>query len=270
MHTYEEFLKVIEELRSEHGCPWDREQTHASLKQCMLEEAYEVIDGINEYEETGDYKNLREELGDVLLQVVLHAQIAKEENHFSMEEIVDEICEKMIRRHPHVFGDASAENSKESLVLWEDIKKQEKKEETLADTLHRVAKAFPANIRAEKVQKKAAKSGFEFESMEQVLGKVKEELRELEEVIEKNKSLNPPQKERLEEEFGDLMFSMINLSRFLGLNAENSLTNATNKFINRCVGIELLAHQKGEKLSQMSAEEIDVLWQSMKCPTEHD
>ena len=264
MHTYEEFLKVIEELRSEHGCPWDREQTHASLKQCMLEEAYEVIEGIEEYEATGDYKNLREELGDVLLQVVLHARIAEEEGRFTMEDIVDEICEKMIRRHPHVFGDAAAENSKESLVLWEDIKKQEKKEETLADTLNRVAKAFPANIRAEKIQKKAAKYGFEFESMEQVLGKVKEELEELEEVIQGQKNAENGQTERLEEEFGDLLFSMVNLSRFLGLNAENSLTNATNKFINRCVGIEKLAHLRGEKLNQMSAEEIDVLWRSMK------
>ncbi len=264
MYTYEEFLKVIETLRSESGCPWDREQTHASLKQCMLEEAYEVIDGIEEYERTGDYKNLREELGDVLLQVVLHARIAEEEGHFSMENIVNEICEKMIRRHPHVFGEKTAENSAESLILWEDIKRQEKKEETLADTLHRVAKAFPANIRAEKIQKKAAKSGFEFESVEQVLKKVKEELAELEEVIEPNKEAENLKKDRLDEKFGELMFSMVNLSRFLGLNAENSLTNATNKFINRCVGIEVLARKKGENLNQMSAEEIDALWQSMK------
>ena len=263
-HTYEEFLEVIKTLRSENGCPWDREQTHASLKQCMLEEAYEVLDGLESYEETGDYKNLREELGDVLLQVVLHAQIAKEEGRFSMEDIVDEICEKMIRRHPHVFGSSDAKNSKESLKLWEDIKKQEKKEETLADTLHRVAKAFPANIRAEKVQKKAAKSGFEFESMEQVLGKVKEELAELEEVIEENKRSENQEKSRLDEEFGDFMFSMINLSRFLGLNAENSLTNATNKFINRCVGIEVLAQKQGKRLNQMSAEEIDELWKRVK------
>lgn len=264
MHTYEEFLKVIEELRSEHGCPWDREQTHASLKQCMLEEAYEVIEGIEEYETTGDYKNLREELGDVLLQVVLHARIAEEEGRFTMEDIVDEICEKMIRRHPHVFGDAAAENSKESLLLWEDIKKQEKKEETLIDTLNRVAKAFPANIRAEKIQKKAAKYGLEFESTEQVLGKVKEELEELCEVIRESKNSGNQPTERVEEEFGDLLFSMINLSRFLGVNAENSLTNATNKFINRCAGIENLAREKGEKLNHMSSGDIDVLWQSMK------
>ena len=270
MHTYEEFLKVIEELRSEHGCPWDKEQTHESLKQCMLEEAYEAIDGIDEYEATGDYKNLREELGDVLLQVVLHAQIAKEEGHFTMEDIVDEICEKMIRRHPHVFGTAEADNSNESLVLWEEIKKQEKKEETLADTLNRVAKAFPANIRAEKIQKKAAKTGIGSGTMDQVLSKVKDGIARLEEVIRGNKEAENPQKDRLNEEFGNLMFSMINLSLILGLNAENSLTNATNKFINRCVGIELLAQKKGEKLSHMSAEEIDALWQSMKCQTKND
>ena len=263
-HTYEDFLEVIKTLRSENGCPWDREQTHASLKQCMLEEAYEVIDGIEAYEQTGDYKNLREELGDVLLQVVLHARIAEEDGRFSMADIVDEICEKMIRRHPHVFGGAVAENSTESLMLWEDIKKQEKKEETLADTLNRVAKAFPANIRAEKVQKKAAKNGLELESFEQVLEKIKEELNELEEAIKESKGLEEGSQERLNEEFGDLMFSMINLSRFLGLNAENSLTNATNKFINRCVGIELLAQAKGERLNQMSAEEIDELWNSVK------
>ena len=264
MHTYEEFLEVIKTLRSENGCPWDREQTHASLKQCMMEEAYEVMDGIQTYEETGDDKNLKEELGDVLLQVVMHAQIAAEENRFTMEDVVDEICEKMLRRHPHVFGDESAETSDEVLAQWEDIKKKEKAEETLADTLGRVAKAYPANIRAEKVQKKAGKSGFEFESMEQVLGKVKEELAELEEEIGKWKEGKETGKERMEEEFGDLLFSMVNLSRFLGLNAENSLTNATNKFINRCVGIELLAQQKGKKLSEMSPEEIDELWQSMK------
>ena len=266
MHTYEELLKVIEELRSEHGCPWDREQTHASLKQCMLEEAYEVIEGINEYEATADYTNLREELGDVLLQVVLHAQIAKEAGRFTMEDIVDEICEKMIRRHPHVFGNDVAENSEDSLLLWEDIKKKEKKEETLADTLNRVAKAFPANIRAEKVQKKASKAGVELESVETVFSKIKEELAELEQTIREKKDTENKQNDHLEEEFGNLMFSMINLSRFLGLNAENSLTNATNKFINRCVGIELLAQEKGEKLGQMSAEELDALWQNVKCP----
>ena len=263
MHTYEEFLKVIEELRSEHGCPWDKEQTHASLKQCMLEEAYEVIDGINGYEETGDYKNLREELGDVLLQVVLHARIAEEEGNFTMEDVVDEICEKMIRRHPHVFENASAENAKESLVLWEDIKKQEKKEETLSDTLNRVAKALPANIRAEKVQKKAAKAGIGVKSSEQALARVKEELTGLEETIWENK-------DALNERFGDLMFSMINLSLFLGLNAENSLTNATNKFINRCVGIDLLARQRGDKISHLSAEQLEELWQRVKCPDKKD
>ena len=264
MYTYEDFLNVIKTLRSENGCPWDREQTHASLKQCMLEEAYEVVDGIQTYEETGDYKNLREELGDVLLQVVLHSQIASEEGHFTMQDVVDEICEKMIRRHPHVFGEQKVDTSKKVLEQWEDIKKKEKSEQTLSDTLHRVAKAYPANIRAQKVQKKAAKVGFEFESLAQVLGKVKEELTELEEVIAKEGLSKQEKEKRLDEEFGDVLFSMINLSRFLDLNAENSLTNATNKFINRCTGIELLAWEQGKQLNEMSAEELDALWVRFK------
>lgn len=265
MYTYEDFLKVIKTLRSENGCPWDKEQTHSSLKQCMLEEAYEVVDGIQIYEETGDYKNLREELGDVLLQVVLHSQIASEEGYFTMEDVVDEICEKMIRRHPHVFGEQNeVDTSEKVLQQWEDIKKKEKSEQTLSDTLHRVAKAYPANIRAAKVQKKAAKVGFEFESLTQVLGKVKEELKELEEVIGKEELSETEKKQRLDEEFGDLLFSVINLSRFLDLNAENSLTNATNKFINRCTGIEVLAQKEGKQLNEMSAEEIDTLWVHLK------
>ena len=265
MHTYEDFLKVIETLRSEQGCPWDREQTHSSLKQCMLEEAYEVVDGIETYEATGDYNNLKEELGDVLLQVVLHSQIASEEGHFTMEDVVDEICEKMIRRHPHVFGTQKEVNTSDKVLeQWEDIKKKEKSEQTLSDTLHRVAKAYPANIRAMKVQKKAAKVGLEFESLAQVLGKVKEELAELEEELRKAELSENEKFQRVDEEFGDLLFSMINLSRFLDLNAENSLTNATNKFINRCTGIELLAQQQGKKLSKMSADELNTLWESIK------
>lgn len=248
---------MIKTLRSENGCPWDREQTHASLKQYMLEEAYEAVDGIRTYEENGDYTNLREELGDVLLQVVLHAQIAAEEGYFTIGDVIDGICEKMIRRHPHVFGAAGADTPEQVVGLWEEEKKKEKKEETLSDALNHVAKAYPANVRAEKVQKKAAGYGLEFESVQQVFGKVKEELSELEEAISQDNG-------RIDEEFGDLMFSMINLSRFLGLNAENSLTNATSKFINRCIDIELLSLEREKKLSQMSAEEIDILWQSIK------
>ncbi len=259
MYSFQDFLNVIKTLRSENGCPWDREQTHASLKQYMLEEAYEAVDGIRTYEETGDYTNLQEELGDVLLQVVLHAQIAAEEGYFTIADVINGICEKMVRRHPHVFstGTAGADTPEQVVELWEKEKKKEKKEETLSDALQHVAKAYPANVRAEKVQKRAAKYGLEFESAQQVFGKVTEELAELREAVNQGN-------ERMDEEFGDLMFSMINLSRFLGLNAENSLTNATNKFINRCVGIELLSHEREKELGQMSAEEIDALWQSIK------
>lgn len=259
MYSFQDFLDVIKTLRSENGCPWDREQTHASLKQYMLEEAYEAVDGIQTYEENGDYTNLKEELGDVLLQVVLHAQIAAEEGHFTIEDVIHGICEKMVRRHPHVFdaGTAGADTPEQVVELWEKEKKKEKKEETLSDALQHVAKAYPANVRAEKVQKKAAKYGLEFESAQQVFGKVAEELTEFQEAVNQGS-------ERMDEEFGDLMFSMINLSRFLRLNAENSLTKATNKFINRCIDIELLSHEREKELSQMSAEEIDALWQSIK------
>lgn len=238
MHSFDEFLEVIKTLRSENGCPWDREQTHSSLTQCMLEEAYEVVDGIHAYEETGDDANLREELGDVLLQVVMHAQIAKEEGRFTFEDVTDEICEKMIRRHPHVFGNAEVNSSGQVLEQWEEIKKKEKKEEELKDTLMRVAKAYPANIRAEKVQKKAAKAGIEMTaSVEQALRDIKETLTLLEQSIREKSEPKTQETDEINDEIGQIMFAIINLSRILGVNAENSLTNATNQFINKCVAI---------------------------------
>lgn len=238
MHSFEEFLEVIKTLRSENGCPWDREQTHSSLKQCMLEEAYEVIDGIQTYEETGDDTNLKEELGDVLLQVVMHAQIAKEENRFSFDDVVDEICEKMIRRHPHVFGDTKVSSSGQVLEQWEEIKKKEKKEEELKDSLLRVAKAYPANIRAEKVQKKAQKAGVElYVSPEQMIAEIKEKINFLEQYASVQKQGKIQDLDKINEELGKLMFTIVSFSSFLGVSAENSLTNATNQFINKCVAI---------------------------------
>lgn len=237
MHSYEDFLQVIETLRGENGCPWDREQTHASLTQCMLEEAYEVIDGIRLYEETGEDDNLREELGDVLLQVVMHAQIAKEEGRFSMEDVVDGICEKMIHRHPHVFGERTLKDSQQVLEQWEEIKKKEKKEENLRDTLERVAKAYPANIRAAKVQKKAEKAGILLESEpHKIIAGMRKQLEELENCLH-GEGQGEETTGELDKKIGELMFSTVLLSGKMGLEAENSLTNATNQFINRCVDI---------------------------------
>lgn len=252
--TMNEFVDIIRRLRAEDGCPWDREQTHESLRGCMLEEAYEVADAIDHK----DALNLREELGDVLLQVVMHSVIAEEQGEFTISEVVGEVGEKMIRRHPHVFGEIKADTSSQVLANWEEIKKAEKKENTTSESILRVPKALPAAIRAEKVQKKAAKVGFDFADYEEAYKKVEEELLELEEA---RKTGN---KCKIEEEFGDLLFSMINLSRFLQINAENSLTNATNKFINRFVSVESLALEKGRQLEDMTIDEMNDLWNCVK------
>lgn len=315
-YNFKDFVDIIRTLRSENGCPWDREQTHESLKPCMIEECYEVIEAIN----NKDSSNLREELGDVLLQVVMHAVIAEEMGEFTIADVIQDISEKMIRRHPHVFGteqekgvlqsgmntrtDEEQRNveitedglqsgtgignlekqnlkkqnlekqnlkkqdpekqkqiktAEDVLQNWEQIKKEEKNEKTGADALNRIPKALPANIRAQKVQKKAAKFGMEFENYEQVLGKVYEELEEM----ETERKLG--HKTQFEEEFGDLMFSIINLSRFLHINAENSLTNATDKFINRFIGVESLAIKQGKHLCDLSPEQVDALWREIKC-----
>ncbi len=261
-YTFNDFMRIIRQLRSENGCPWDREQTHKSLRNCMIEEAYEVIEAIN----NSDTENLCEELGDILLQVALHTAIAEEQREFTIDAVIHGVSSKMIRRHPHVFGeDGSIGTKKDKMpdsdtvtVNWDEIKKQEKRQEKASEDILNVPKALPANIRAEKIQKKAAKAGFDFENYEQVLGKVYEELEEL----KKTKEIGDVK--GIEEEFGDLMFSVVNLSRFLQLNAENSLTNATNKFINRFVGIERLAEQEGRRLSEMSVIELDALWGRVK------
>ena len=257
-YSFSEFVDIIRKLRAPDGCPWDREQTHGSLRSCLIEEAYEVQEGIDIYEQSGEYENLCEELGDLLLQVIMHSVIAEEEQNFTIQDVITGISEKMIRRHPHVFGEGKADTSKEVLKNWEEIKKEEKSEASVSDGMKRVARALPATIRAEKVQKKAAKVGFDFPNYEEAEKKVFEELKELQEA-RKNGSLAEQ-----EEEFGDLLFSVVNLSRFLELNVENSLTNATDKFINRFVSVENLAHLEGLELNKMSIEELDALWGRIK------
>jgi len=257
-YSFEDFEEIIRRLRAEDGCPWDRVQTHESLRDCMIEEAYEVVDGIDTYRDCGDDTNLCEELGDVLLQVVMHARIAEEEGRFSMADVLRGISEKMIRRHPHVFGTDNADTPEQVLENWEDIKKQEKHEETVTEGMRRVAKSLPANIRAAKVQKKAAKVGFDFPDYKQAAAKIEEELQEVMEAVKNGK------KSEIFEEFGDLMFSAVNLSRFLDINAENTLTNATEKFINRFEYIEEKAVTKGFELKDMSIQQMDELWNEIK------
>lgn len=253
-YSFEEFMDIIRKLRSEEGCPWDREQTHESLKSCLIEESYETLEAID----NKDDDNLCEELGDILLQVALHSVIAEEAKEFSVDDVISGEAEKMIRRHPHVFGDAKVENSEGVLKNWEEIKRKEKKADNPIQELLEVPKAFPANIRAEKIQRKAAKSGMDFAGYKQALEKVYEELDEL------SKAIEIGDKSYIFEEFGDAMFSMINLSRFLQLNAENSLTNATNKFINRFVDVFALAESRGRNLYELTPTEQDVLWREVK------
>ncbi|MGB4661607.1 MAG: nucleoside triphosphate pyrophosphohydrolase [Mobilitalea sp.] len=253
-YTFEEFMDIIQKLRSKEGCPWDREQTHESLKPCLLEEAYETVEAIN----NKDTENLCEELGDILLQVAMHSVIAKEEQEFDISDVINGVTEKMIRRHPHVFGELTAADSQSALSNWEAIKKTEKKANNIAEELLEVPKAFPANIRAEKVQKKAAKAGLDYEDTVEVLDEAIKNLVKIKESIENGDKSN------IQEDFGDAMFTMINLSRFLQLNAEYSLTNATNKFINRFVDVFALAESKGQNLYELSTEEQEVLWREGK------
>lgn len=254
-YEFEDLLTVMTILRSDEGCPWDREQTHESIKMDTIEEAYELVEAID----NKDHENLKEELGDLLLHVVFHSQIAKDENRYTVDDVIQGIVTKMIRRHPHVFADSSAENAEEVLVNWESIKEVEKKNPTISEEMLMVPKALPALIRSRKVQKKAAKVGFDFESGKEAFKKVHEEVAELEEAIDLGN------KAHIEEEYGDLLFAIVNISRFFGLNAEMSLTNATEKFINRFRGVEELANSQGKKLSEMTLEEMDQLWN--KCKT---
>lgn len=252
--TFEELKKIIAQLRAENGCPWDRVQTHESLRDCMLEEAYEAVDAID----NKDSENLKEELGDLLLQIYMHAQISSENGDFEVEDVADAIARKMLRRHPHVFGQAKADTPEAVLTNWDAIKKEEKGLKSAADGLRSVAKALPANVRAAKIQKKAAAVGYDFACLEDVKAKVYEELKELEEAVAEGSS------EQIYKEFGDVMFSMVNLARFLDINAENSLTNATEKFINRLGSAEILARKQGKDLAGMTAEQLDKLWEAVK------
>lgn len=245
-----ELMDVVRMLRSEQGCPWDRKQTHDSLKACMLEEAYEVIEAINQ----DDTANLREELGDVLLQVALHSVIAEEKNEFTLDDVVREVSEKMIRRHPHVFGVSEVNSVDGVAVQWEEIKRKEHNDESLSDSLKRVPKAMPATMRTAKIQKKMAKAGLNLSSQEDALASVDQALKTLDNSL-KNRDLS-----RIENEYGELLFKVLNLSTILGLNAENSLTNSVDEFINKLVGIERIASREGKGLAELSINYENELW----------
>ncbi|MCY6485711.1 nucleoside triphosphate pyrophosphohydrolase [Clostridium aestuarii] len=254
INDFQDLLDIMNTLRSENGCPWDREQTHKSLKRCLIEECYEVLEAIDEM----NYDKITEELGDVLLQVVFHAQIGKEENHFNINDVIKRICNKLIERHPHVFAKMNVSNAKEVLVNWDKIKKKEKGFKTYTDELKHVAKNLPALIRADKVQNKAAKVGFDWDDVMPAINKVLEEADEVKEVY---KSQN---KEKIIEEVGDLIFSTVNIARLLDIDPEHALNYTIDKFIRRFQYIERKGSEKGKNLKQMSLKEMDELWEKSK------
>ena len=250
--------EIVKVLRVE--CPWDRVQTHESLRPGMLEEAYETVDAINNQ----DMVNLREELGDVLLQVVFHSILGEEASNFDLKDVINEECEKMIRRHPHVFLQENTNNTPKSidkvLEKWENIKEKERGETKTASRLAKVPRALPALTRAYKVQKKAADVGFDWDDVSGAFDKVREETRELTECCK----AETVDKKALEEELGDLLFSVVNVSRFLGIDPEASLDYTIDKFIRRFTHIEDSALACGKALEDMSLSEMDELWNEAK------
>jgi MazG family protein len=246
---FERLRSIVAALRAPEGCPWDREQTHASLRGGLLEEAYEVVAAID----SGDDANLCEELGDLLLQVVLHAQIGSEERRFDFEDIARSISEKLVRRHPHVFGDSRCMDSAEVLQQWDEIKRAEKGD-AAASLMDGVSAGLPALLQAEKVQKRAAKVGFDWPDAEPVFDKVREELSEL----------SSASAEHQEEELGDVLFSVVNLARKLKINPETALAAANLKFERRFRSIEHLARGRGLEMEKMTLAELDKLWDEAK------
>lgn len=253
--TYDihDLLRIMELLRGPDGCMWDREQNHASIRRNFIEETYEVCEAIDEQ----DPAHLKEELGDVLLQVVFHAQMEQEKGTFDIHDVADGICKKLIYRHPHIFGDVQVSSSAEILSNWDDLKRKEKQQVTDTSALASVARSLPGLIRAEKIQKKAAKVGFDWDNAADTLSKVEEELAEVRETTQGTGNA--------EEEIGDLLFAVVNTARHLKVDPERAMEKACDKFIRRFSGMEQQAAARQQTLSALSLEELETLWAEAKA-----
>ena len=239
---------IMDELREK--CPWDRKQTIQSLRVQTIEELYELTDAITE----SDWKGMKEELGDLMLHILFYSKIATEQGQFGIEEVMTAISEKLVRRHPHIYGDTNVNNEEDVKRNWEKLKLKEGKTSVLSG----VPKSLPAVVKATRLQEKAKQVGFEWDNREQVWEKIEEEVNELKEAIAEN------DQEKIEEEFGDVLFSFINYARFLNVDAENSLERTNKKFIARFTKMEQLALQQGKPLADMTLEEMDAIWNSIK------
>ncbi|MEA4893917.1 MAG: nucleoside triphosphate pyrophosphohydrolase [Oscillospiraceae bacterium] len=249
-----DFRKIIEILRAPGGCPWDIEQTHESIRRNLLEEAYEVCEAIDQK----DPEHLREELGDLMLQIIFHTRIEEENGSFDLDSVADGACKKLIYRHPHVFGNIDVSGSEEVIKNWDELKRREKSQTTVTKTMTDVAESLPALWRAEKIQKKAKKVGFDWPDSDGAMSKLSEELQELVEALAEG------DKAHVEEELGDLLFAAVNVARFSNIDPEQALHNSCDKFISRFGFIETEAQRSGRDMKDMSLEELDALYNESK------
>ena len=253
-YDMQDLLNIMSLLRAPGGCPWDAEQTHESIKKNLIEETYEVIEAINK----NDKALLCEELGDLLMQVVFHAQMENEAGAFDFNNVTDGVCKKLIERHPHIFGEVKVSGVDDVLTNWDAIKRKTKGQKTTGESMLSVPRELPALMRATKLQKKAADVGFDWNDVSGALDKVAEETSELKAAIENKDSVN------MAEELGDILFSVVNVSRFIKVDAEEALTAASDKFLARFVEVEKLAKEREIDMKEASLEELDTLWDEVK------
>lgn len=253
-NNFSDLVALMAKLRGPEGCPWDRKQTPESLKPFLVEECYEVIDALDE----GSPTKVKEELGDLLFQIIFHARIAEEQGSFTINDVISSNIEKMVRRHPHVFGDVQLSTDKEVLVHWEEIKKKEKGYEERKSVLEGVPRHLPSLLRAHSLQERAARVGFDWNSIDAALPKLDEEITEFKESLSKEDPVG------IEEELGDIFFMLVNISRFLGVNPEDALRKTISKFIHRFRYLEERAADAGKSLNVMTLDEMEQLWQESK------
>jgi tetrapyrrole methylase family protein/MazG family protein len=249
LDKFDTFREIIARLRGPDGCPWDKEQTHSSLRMNLLSECYEVLEALD----AGDADKLREELGDLLLQIVLHAQIAKDDGEFEIDDVIRGISEKIVRRHPHIFGSTKVKDAKEVMHNWEELKKEERDEGT--SMLAGVPVNMPALAYALEISRRAVRVGFEWEDMEGVIDKLAEEVREIKDA---------QSAEEKTQEFGDLLFTLVNVARWQGIDSEAALREANKKFYRRFTAMEALCRQRGLELNKLSPEQWNDLWEEVK------